>query len=229
MFLIFFSFFYFFNLSTERKIIEKAILYSPPELKLIIEDHYTEFKKGIREGRTQNLKAEEIEKKIQSLSKYFFEKKSVENFIYELGKISVQALRITNTFEVSEEKLLSHIKNDFPLYIEKKIKKFPIIFYGFDKNIFKGNIKNFMENEIKDKNSYFPLLKTGYIKGEILLDRFAFDDKSNSFGIAQIFTNKSFSLILNIWYYIWIKNGGRWDPLKPHQTNNKLWVLAYGY
>jgi len=229
MLFILFNLFYFLNNSAEEKIIEKALNYSPPELKIIINDNLEEFKNGIKEGRKEILNLNEIEKKIKELSKHFYEKKQVHNFIYELGKISVQTIRSTYTFKVSEKKLYTHIKNDFPLYLEKKLKKFPIVFYGFDKNFFKGDIKNFLELEKKEKDDYLILLEKGYIKGDILLNRFSFDDRSNSFGVAQIYTNKTFSLILNVWYYIWIKNGGRWEPLKPHQLNNKLWVLAYGY
>ncbi len=229
MFFIILNFFYFLNNSSEEKIIEKALNYSPPELKIIVNDNLEDFKKGIKDGRNQNKNLEEIEKEIKELTKHFYEKKPVNDFIYQLGKISVQTIRTTYTIEVSEEKLLSHIKYDFPLYVEKKFKKFPVVFYGFDINFFKGKIKNFLEIEKNEKKEYFTLLKYGYLKGDILLNRFSFDDRSNSYGVAQIFTNKSFSLILNIWYYVWIKNGGRWGPLKPHQINNKLWVLAYGY
>lgn len=229
MFLIFFSFLYIFNNSTEERIIQKAFLFSPPELKIIIKDNYIEFEKGINEGRKQTIKVEEIEDTIKKLSRHFYEKKPVENFIYDLGRISVQTIRFSNVLNTPEEKIYEHIRKDFPLFIEKKLKKFPIVFYGFDRNFFKGKIKNYIEFELINKKDYLILLKTGYIKGNIIFDRFSMDERSNSFGIAQIFTNKSFSLILNIWYYIWIKNGGRWDPLKPHQTNDKLWVLAYGY
>lgn len=229
MLFVLLTFLYFFNNETEEKIIEKALRYAPPELKTIIEDNFEEFKKGIEEGRKTNTKFEETEKNVKELSKFFKERKPISKFIFELGKVSSQSLRITYTLELPEERVYDHIKKDFPLYLEKKIKKFPVVFYGFSKDFFKGNIKSFLEGETKDKKEYVILLKNGYLKGEILLSRHNFDDRSNAFGIGQIFTNKSFSLILNIWYYIWIKNGGRWVPLKPHQTNNKLWVLEYGY
>lgn len=229
MYFVFLTFLYFFNNEAEERIIEKVLKFSPPEMKIIVEDNYDKFKKGVEEGRKTNLKFEELEKNIKRLCQHFKEKKPVEDFIYELGKLSIQALRNTYSLPVEEDRVFYHIKKDFPLYLEKKLVKFPVVFYGFSKEFFKGDIKNYMEREFRDKKDYTNLLKNGYLKGEILLNRFNFDDRSNAFGVGQIITNKSFSLILNIWYYIWIKNGGRWVPLKPHQTNNKLWVLEYGY
>ncbi len=227
LFLIFL--FSFLNKATEEKIILKGLEYAPQDLKLIIKDHFIEFKKGIRDGKEEKMSSEEIEKKISLLINHFKEKKRVEIFVYEIGKLSSGIMYILNTIPLSEDKIFLHIKKDFPLYVENKIKKFPIVFYGFKKEIFYGKIVEEMEKEREYKREYLPLLKYGYLKGDLLLDRFSFDDRSNAFGVGQIFVNKSFSFLLNIWYYIWIKNGGRWGPLNPYQTNKKIWVLAYGY
>lgn len=229
MHLIFLTFLYFFNNESEERIIEKVLKYSPPELKIIVNDNYDKFKKGLEDGRKIDLNFEELENNVKKLCQHFKEKKSVGDFTYELGKLSIQAVRNVYSLPVEEDKVFQHIKKDFPLYLEKKLGRFPVVFYGFSREIFKGDIKNYIERESRDKKEYTNLLKYGYLKGDILLNRFNFDDRSNAFGIGQILTNKSFSLIINIWYYIWIRNGGRWVPLKPHQINNKLWVLEYGY
>lgn len=220
-------FFYFLNNSLENKIIERSLKFAPKEMEMILNDNYKDFLKGIEEGRKMDVELKDLEKKIKTLSNHFKERKKVKEFVFEIGKISVQILRNINKLE-ENEKIIDHIKKDFPIFIENKFRKFPIVFYGFDKDFFKGHIKKFFEEEIKKINDLTPFLLKGYISNDKIFDRFSLDERSNPFGIAQIFVNKSFSIILNVWYYIWIKNGGRWEPLKPYHINDKIWVLGYG-
>ena len=211
------------------RVVTRAAAYAPRDLMPLFQTFEEDFKRGLAwQGARPT--AERLDQDIAALIQRVRKHEAMPVIIEELAALTQKTLLYMDPVQDgSGDPLAAYIHRDFPRFVQSRLPKFPVIFYGFDPQLHRGDTLSYFRNQTRDQKDLCRLLIMDYTRGGAWATHQAFDDQSNAFGVAQISMNQAFSAVLNLWYYIWTKSGGRWGPLKPVLNTEKVWLIGYGY
>jgi len=212
----------------ETRVVDKAVQFAPQDLKLLIGSFEVEFKRGLL--RPSASTPEGLDREIAGLVQQVRRQEPMARVVEGLAAVARGTLLMMDPAHGGiADPLASHIQKDFPRYMERRLVRFPVVFYGFDNRLLQGDTLGFLQRSRREVPQLAVLLRGDYARTGKWADHTAFDDQSTAFGVAQVTANRTFSAILNVWYYVWTRGGGRWGPLKPALNTERVWLFGYGY
>ena len=100
-------------------------------------------------------------------------------------------------------------RNDFAIYAEMNIPKFPWIFDGhIDKTLEKNQIAEYLKTQAERAARNYQEIGEAYYPEGTLVSSNTFDEHSLPFGIASLSYSHSVSSTVQVWFYIWRKAHG---------------------
>ena len=189
----------------DERIAKKGAALAPPDLRLILEKFDSEYRKGLDRGDAEE---GEMHRRAQLRQRIERETRGVITMIRgnepmhlvaeRLGGIAHLIADANSPFHVTGE---LGLKKDYEAYFERRMPKFPTVFYGLDPSL---NFAKVLDKTFARSTRFYPLVAEEYTRepgGN-------FDDRSTAFGIASICYSRAVSDLVNVYYYIWREAGG---------------------
>jgi len=120
-------------------------------------------------------------------------------------KTIISLIRANKPFHVATEEALEPSHRDFDHYFERRMEKFPTVFYGLDSRF---TLSQYLERTFRRTANFAPLMSEEYFRGGARHTSAEFDDRSTAFGVASICYSHAITDIVNLDYYIWREAGG---------------------
>lgn len=206
--------------ASDERIASKAAQLAPTDLKTILERFEPEYKQGLtraqsdegsethryivvsRNGRLR----ERIERETGATIVAIRTGKPMSEVADRLGMLAHYVADANNPFHIADDDRrldLSH--DDFERYFERRLPKFPTVFYGLDPDFRMGT---YLDRTFSRTAGFYPLLSEEYFRFGARRTSAEFDDRSTAFGIASVCYSRAVSDLVNLYYYIWREAGG---------------------
>jgi hypothetical protein len=203
--------------ASDERIAKKAAALAPPDLQMLIEKFEGDYKQGLaraqsdegsdlhhyfvlsRQGRLREAIERETRLAIQMIRKG----EPMSDVVQRLGILAHLVADANNPFHVAnDDPRHSHTHNDFETYFERRLAKFPTVFYGLDTNF---QLTSYLNRTFARSAKFYPLMREEYARGGSAA---VFDDRSTAFGVASVSYSRSVTDLVNLYYYIWKEAGG---------------------
>jgi hypothetical protein len=110
-----------------------------------------------------------------------------------------------NPWHVATDEELESSHADFEHYFERRMERFPTVFYGLDPRF---ALPQYLDRMLHRTANFAPLMSEEYFRGGSRHTSSDFDDRSTAFGVASICYSHAITDIVNVDYYIWREAGG---------------------
>ena len=206
--------------ASDERIALKAAALAPPDLSMLIEKFEADYKAGLaraqsdegsdlhhyfvlsRKGRLRQGIESETRLAIQMIRKG----DPMNEVIQRLGILAHLVADANNPFHVAnDDSRLTESHNDFETYFERRLSKFPTVFYGLESNF---RLETYLDKTFKRTAKFYPLVSEEYFRGGTRRTSAEFDDKSTAFGVASVSYSRAVTDLVNLYYYIWKEAGG---------------------
>ena len=206
--------------ASDEKIAKKSAALAPPDLRLLIERFESDYKTGLvraqaeeatdkhnyfvlsREGQ---LRAR-IEKETRAAIDAIRKGDPMSLVVERLGTLAHLVADANNPFHVAnDDPRLAASHNDFEQYFERRLAKFPTVFYGLDQQF---TLSRYLDKTFARSAKFYPLLSEEYFRTGTRRSSTEFDDRSTAFGVASICYSRAVTDLVNLYYYIWKEAGG---------------------
>lgn len=204
--------------ATYQRIGKKGTDLAPPDMRLLIEKHADDFRRGLEvddltesrhvfvvASRRGTLRSE-LHAEVRSAIKKVREQRSMSEVVESLGRIAHLTADVNNPFVTANAPArVAESRLDFEQYLERKLTKFPTVFYGLQRDF---KLEPYFDAALIRASNFYPLLDEEYFRGGERHTSDDFDDRSTAFGIAAVSYSRSVSDLVNVYYYIWKEAGG---------------------
>lgn len=206
--------------ASDQRIAKKAAALAPPDVRLLIERFEADYKRGLEraqleEGtaahryfvlsRTGQLR-QRIERETRAAIDGVRKNEPMSLFVERLGTLVHLMADANNPFHVSNsDPRLGASQNDYEQYFERRLPKFPTVFYGLDRRF---TLTSYLDKTFARSAKFYPLVAEEYFRGGTRRTSASFDDRSTAFGIASISYSRAVTDVVNLYYYIWKEAGG---------------------
>jgi len=199
--------------ASDHQIADRAARLAPHDLNLLIKRFHKQYVAGIDYGireehgtdvRRGQLR-ERIDKETRGTIGMIRSNQPMSQVIARMGLLAHLIGDANNPFHVSTEEALDQLYPDFEGYFERRMQKFPTVFYGLDSQF---ALQHYLERTFKRTASFSPLVREEYFRGGRMHTSADFDDRSTAFGVASICYSHAVTDIVNLYYYIWKQSGG---------------------
>jgi len=198
--------------TSDQQIGVRAAQLAPRDLRLVISRLRNQYSAGIdralAEEGTDIHRAhlrERIESETKTIISLIRANKPMAQVVFRLGMLSHLVGDANNPFHVATEEALEPSHRDFDHYFERRMQKFPTVFYGLDSRF---TISQYLERTFRRTANFAPLMSEEYFRGGARHPSAEFDDRSTAFGVASICYSHAITDIVNLDYYIWREAGG---------------------
>jgi hypothetical protein len=205
--------------AAEQRIASKAATLAPPDLKLLIDKYSIEYQQGVRDAAEDNESRHTyivsskrgalrgaINDEVKSAVRIVKDRKSLGDFVGKLGRISHLVGDANNPFHVADgDRRLVANQTDFEQYFERRMHKFPTVFYGLKES---NTLEGYLDVTLQRTATWYPLLAEEYFRHGVQRSSADFDDRSTAFGVAALAYSHTVSDLVNIYYLIWKEAGG---------------------
>ena len=206
--------------ASDERIAMKGAALAPPDLRLVITKFEGDYKTGITRARADEgsdahlyfvtsrrgrLK-ERIEAETRAAIEGIRGGRPMSSVVERLGVLAHLVGDANNPFHAANDDPRLHaLGSDFAGFVERKMPKFPTVFYGLDRNF---RLAPYIDRTLRRSANFYPLVREEYFRGGQRRTSATFDERSTAFGIAQISYSRSVSDLVNLYYYIWKEAGG---------------------
>lgn len=206
--------------ASDEKIAKKGAALAPPDLRMLIEKFDTEYKEGLaraqadegteshryfvlsREGHLR----ERIERETRGTVEAIRKGEPMPAVVERLGGLVHLVADANNPFHVAnDDPRLSTSQNDFEQYFERRLARFPTVFYGLDPQFRLGS---YLDRTFARSARFYPLVASEYFRDGERRTSAMFDDRSTAFGVASISYSRAVTDVVNLYYFIWKEAGG---------------------
>ncbi len=206
--------------AVDQKIALKAAALAPADLRGLIEQFDADYKAGLaraldeeghdthryfvlsRQGKLREKITAESNATVAMIRKGL----PMRQVIERLGYISHFVADANNPFHVANDHPeLNSAQDDFERYLERRLSKFPTVFYGLDD---KFRLSTYLDKTIARASSFYPLMHEEYFRGGTLRSSSEFDDRSTAFGVASVSYSRAVTDVVNLYFHIWREAGG---------------------
>jgi hypothetical protein len=204
----------------DQKIALKAAALAPSDLRTLIDLFDADYKAGI--ARAQEEEGHDTHRYfVLSRQGKLREKISFETtaavalikkgapmrmVVERLGYISHFVADANNPFHVAnDDAALNDFQDDFERYLERRLSKFPTVFYGLDE---KFQLTTYLDRTFARSSSFYPLMREEYFRDGERHTSADFDDRSTAFGVASVSYSRAVTDIVNLYFHIWREAGG---------------------
>lgn len=205
---------------SDERIAKKAASLAPPDLRMLIEKFESDYKAGLiraqgdegsdahhyfvlsRQGRLR----EAIERETQGAIQMVRRGDPLHDVVERLGGLAHLVADANNPFHVANDAPHHSVAhNDFETYFERRLPKFPTVFYGLERDF---RLSSFLDKAFTRSAKFYPLLRDEYVRGGRIRTSAEFDDRSTAFGVASVSYSRAVTDLVNLYYYIWKEAGG---------------------
>jgi len=206
--------------ASDLKIATKAVALAPPDLQLVLQHLEPDYHHGLEKAeadegsanhhyfvlsRTGRLR-ERIEAETKNIIRMIRKNDPMSLVAERMGVLAHLVADANNPFHISEDDpRLSLSHDDFEQYFERRMAKFPTVFYGLDENF---RLTNYLDRTFARTALFYPLMSEEYFRGGERRTSAEFDDRSTAFGVASVCYSHAVTDLVNLYYYIWKEAGG---------------------
>lgn len=206
--------------ASDERIAKKAAALAPPDLAMLIEKFEGDYKTGLaraqsdegsdlhhyfvlsRKGRLRDGIERETRLAIQMIRRG----DGMSDVIQRLGILAHLVADANNPFHVAnDDPRLGESHNDFETYFERRLSKFPTVFYGLEPNF---ELTSYLDKTLARSAKFYPLMREEYFRGGTRRTSAEFDDRSTAFGVASVSYSRAVTDLVNLYFYIWKEAGG---------------------
>ena len=205
---------------SDQRIAKKAAALAPPDLAMLIEKFEAEYQRGLDRAQADegspshqyfvlSRKGElrtRIERETRGAIDAIRKGDPMPSVIERLGGLVHLIADANNPFHVAnDDPRLSASHDDFEKYFERRLPKFPTVFYGLDPQF---RLSTYLDRTFARSAKFYPLVAEEYFRYGERRSSAAFDDRSTAFGIASVSYSRAVTDVVNVYYYIWKEAGG---------------------
>jgi hypothetical protein len=220
--------------ASDERIAKKGATLAPPDLRMVIERFEGDYKHGIeraqsdegsvahhffvlsREGELR----EQIEKETKRTIEMIRTGEPMSAVAERLGSLAHLVADANNPFHVANDNTrMTAAHNDFEQYFERKLAKFPTVFYGLDPQF---RLSAYLDKTFTRTSKFYPLMSEEYFRNGEMRMSSEFDDRSTAFGVASVCYSRAVTDLVNLYYYIWKEAGGDVRSAAAMQRGNLL-------
>ena len=206
--------------ASDERIALKGAALAPPDLRMLIERFDGDYKRGLqlaeadegseshhyfvlsREGRLR----ERIERETRGTIDLGRRGEPMSKVVERLGTIAHLMADANNPFHVAnDDSRLTPSHDDFEQYFERRLSKFPTVFYGLDPQF---QLSAYLDRTLGRTAKFYTLVDAEYFRGGGTHTSAEFDDHSTAFGVAAVCYSRAVTDLVNLYYYIWKEAGG---------------------
>jgi hypothetical protein len=206
--------------ASDERIAQKGAALAPPDLRMLIELFDSDYKQGLaraqadegteshhyfvlsREGRLR----ERIERETRGTVDAIRKGDPMNSVVERLGGLVHLVADANNPFHVAkDDPRLGASQEDFELYFERRLPRFPTVFYGLDPAF---RLPSFLDRTFARSAKFYPLVASEYFRDGTRRTSAEFDDRSTAFGVASISYSRAVTDVVNLYYFIWKEAGG---------------------
>ena len=203
--------------ASDERIASKAAALAPPDLRMLLEKFESDYKAGLNRAQAdegsdihhyfvlsrQGRLREGIERETRLVIQMIRKGEPMSDVVQRLGILAHLVADANNPFHVANDAPQhSETHNDFETYFERRLAKFPTVFYGLDP---KFSLTPYLDRTFARSAKFYPLMRQEYARGGHAA---VFDDRSTAFGVASVSYSRAVTDLVNIYYYIWKEAGG---------------------
>lgn len=205
---------------SDERIALKAAQLAPNDLRLLIETFESDYRAGLGQARLdegndmhryfvtsrKGKLRERIERETAASIAAIRSGRPMRDVVQRLGVLSHFVADANNPFHLSNANpKLDESRYDFERYFERRMQKFPTVFYGLEENF---RVSSYLDRTFQRTASFYPLLGEEYFRHGSRRTSSEFDDRSTAFGVASICYSRAVTDIVNLYYFIWKEAGG---------------------
>lgn len=205
--------------ASDERIARKAAALAPPDLRMILEKFQPDYLRGLeraesdegserhhyfvlsREGKLR----EQIERQTYAVVASIRKGDPMQNVAERLGILAHLIADANNPFHTSGDSRLAPVHDDFEQYFERRLPRFPTVFYGINPDL---QLDPFIDRMLTRSSRLSPLVVEEYYRGGERQSSVSFDDRSTAFGVASISYSHAVSDLANLFFYVWKQAGG---------------------
>ncbi|MBK5260497.1 MAG: hypothetical protein JJE51_12970 [Thermoanaerobaculia bacterium] len=205
--------------TSDERIALKAAQLAPGDLKLLIDTFEADYKLGLsraqmdegdshrylvlsRKGRLR----QKIESETAGAIAAIRTGKPMSDVVQRLGMLAHYVADANNPFHLSNDSpKLELSRNDYEQYFERRLAKFPTVFYGLEPDFKLGS---YLDRTFARTAAFYPLLDEEYFRDGTQRSSAEFDDRSTAFGVASICYSRAVTDLVNLYFHIWRQAGG---------------------
>jgi hypothetical protein len=217
--------------ASDLKIATKSASLAPPDLQLLLHQFEPEYRQGLEKAEADEGSAlhhyfvlsrngklrERIEGETNAIIHMIRKNQPMTTAIEHMGILAHLVADANNPFHTSndDQRLTSLTHDDFEQYFERRMAKFPTVFYGLDSDF---RLNSYLDRTFARTTTFYPLMGEEYFRGGTQRTSAEFDDRSTAFGVASVCYSHAVTDLVNLYYYIWKEAGGdvRSAPVLRH-------------
>jgi len=206
--------------ASDERIAKKGAALAPPDLRMLIEKFEHDYKAGLQRAQAddtgdlhryfvlsrQGRLRDAIERETHLAIRMVRKGDPLNEVVQRLGILAHLVADANNPFHVAnDDPRLGASQNDFETYFERRLAKFPTVFYGLDPNF---RLEPYLDKTFARAARFYPLIREEYFRNGARRSSADFDDRSTAFGVASVSYSRAVTDLVNLYYYIWKEAGG---------------------
>ncbi len=205
---------------SDLRIAQRSRELAPPDLQLVLRRFEPEFTNGIERAESdegselhhyfvlsrKGKLRERIEQETRGIVKMIRGRQPMALVAEHFGVLTHLVADANNPFHTSDaDPRLGPLHDDFEQYFERRLARFPTVFYGLAPDFQLGG---YLDRMVARSSRLSPLLGEEYFRGGETHLSGDFDDRSTAFGVASVCYSHAVTDMVNLYYYIWKEAGG---------------------
>jgi len=205
---------------SDQRIAQKAAALAPPDLRMLLQKFETDYFAGVQRAQAEEgtethhyfvmtrsgKLRERIERETRASVTAIRKGDPMPTIVERLGVLAHLIADANNPFHTSEgDARLGLQHDDFEQYFERRLTKFPTVFYGLEDNFQLGT---YLDRTFDRSSKFYPLIGEEYFRAGTAHSSAEFDDRSTAFGVASVSYSHAVTDLVNLYYYIWRQAGG---------------------
>ena len=206
--------------ASDERIALKAAALAPRDLRMVIERFDAEYKMGLEQAQADERNdshnyfvlsrrgqlRDRIERETRGTIAMIRKGEAMPVVVQRLGGLVHLIADANNPFHVADDDpRLRASHNDYEQYFERRMAKFPTVFYGLSRSF---TLSSYLDRTFARSAKFYPLVREEYFRDGVARTSAQFDDRSTAFGIASISYSRTVTDVVNLYYYIWKEAGG---------------------
>lgn len=206
--------------TSDERIAKKSAALAPPDLRTLLDKFESDYTRGLERAQAEEASdahqyfvlsrqgrlRDRIERETQQTIAMIRKGDPMPIVVERLGGLAHLVADANNPFHVAnDDARLAGSHNDFEQYFERRLAKFPTVFYGLDPNF---QLRSYLDRTFNRTARFYPLVAEEYFRGGEARNSLQFDDRSTAFGVASICYSRAVTDLVNLYYYIWREAGG---------------------
>jgi len=200
--------------AADARIAKKGADLAPPDLRMLIERFNGDYQRGIERARQEEDNGthregalrKRLERETTDIASAIRKGDPMPNVVERLGGLAHLVGDANNPFHARDDDgRLNGSQDDYERYFERRMPKFPTVFYGLTPNF---RLPAYLDKTFARSAKFYPLVGEEYFRGGSRHTSAEFDDRSTAFAIAAVSYSRAVTDLVNLYYFIWKEAGG---------------------